>query len=87
MSHPLFLRIVEALGQWSEYFTARLDCVNRQGITPLQKCTATIHQLAIGSAADHLDEYLKIGETTALEAIKLFVIAVFGERYLRHPTI
>jgi hypothetical protein len=53
----------------------------------LQKCTATIHQLAIGSAADHLDEYLKIGETTALEAIKLFVIAVFGERYLRHPTI
>jgi hypothetical protein len=56
----------------------------------LQKCTATIHQLAIGSAADHLDEYLKIGETTALEAMKLFtevVIAVFGERYLRHPTI
>jgi hypothetical protein len=55
----------------------------------LQKCTATIHQLAIGSAADHLDEYLKIGETTALEAMKLFtevVIAVFGERYLRHPT-
>jgi hypothetical protein len=45
--------------------------------------------LANGSAADHLDEYLKIGDSTALEALKKFVegiIVVFGKHYLRRPT-
>jgi hypothetical protein len=40
--------------------------------------------LATSSAADALDEYLKIGETTAMEALKNFVkgvIEVFSERY------
>ena len=35
MSRPLFLRIVEALGQNSNYFTQRVDAVNRQGLSPL----------------------------------------------------
>jgi hypothetical protein len=90
MSRPLFLHIVEELGKWSDYFTTRIDCTSRQGLTPLQKCTAAIRQLANGSAADHLDEYLKIGDTTALEALKKFVegiIAVFSESYLRRPTV
>jgi hypothetical protein len=73
MPHPLFLCIVEVLGQRSEYFTEMLDSVNRQGLTPLQKCTAAIrHQLVNGSAANHIDEYMKIGEITALDVIKLF---------------
>jgi hypothetical protein len=59
-------------------------------VNPLQKCTAAIRQLATGSAADELDEYLKIEGTTVMEAMKNFVkcvIDVFGERYLRHPTV
>lgn len=90
MSRPLFLHIVEELGKWSDYFTTRIDCTSRQGLTPLQKCTAAIRQLANGSATDHLDEYLKIGDTTALEALKKFVegiIVVFSESYLRRPTM
>jgi hypothetical protein len=90
MSRPLFQRIVDALGQWSDYFTQRVDATNRQGLSPLQKCTAAIRQLATGSAADELDEYLKIGETTAMESLKNFVFGVrevFGERYLRRPTM
>jgi len=90
MSRPLFLRIVNALGQWSDYFTPKVDAVNRQGLSPLQKCTAAIRQLATGSAADELDEYLKIGETTAMEAMKNFVkgvIDIFGDKYLRRPTV
>ncbi|XP_066341234.1 uncharacterized protein [Miscanthus floridulus] len=90
MSRPLFLRIVEALGQWSDYFTQRVDAVNRQGLSPLQKCTIAIRQLDTGSSTDELDEYLKIGETTAMEAMKNFVKGVrdvFGERYLRRPTM
>jgi hypothetical protein len=38
---------------------------------------------------DQLDEYLKIGESTVVECLKVFVkgvIDVFGEEYLRRPT-
>jgi hypothetical protein len=45
MSRPLFLCIVNALGQWSDYFTQRVDATNRQGLTPLQKCTVVIRQI------------------------------------------
>jgi hypothetical protein len=89
MSIPLFLRIVKELGNWSNYFTARVDAVGRQGLSPLQKCTTAIRQLAYGSEADHLDDSLKIGETTTMESMKKFVegtITVFGGRYLRRPT-
>jgi sensor domain CHASE-containing protein len=72
MSRPLFERIVNALGERYDYFTQRVDAANRQGLSPLQKCTAAIRQLATSSAADELDEYLKIGETTAMEALKNF---------------
>ena len=90
MCRPLFLCIVDALGQWSDYFTTKVDALNRCGLSPLQKCTAAIRQLANGRAADQLDESLKIGETTSMEAMKTFVegvIAVFGEKYLRRPTV
>jgi len=45
--------------------------------------------LAYGISADCIDEYLKIGESTAIECMKNFaagVIQVFGEEYLRKPT-
>jgi hypothetical protein len=45
--------------------------------------------LAYGTPADALDEYLKIGRSTALECLDKFaqgVIQVFGGDYLRRPT-
>ena len=81
MRRLLFLRIVHALGEWSPFFTLRVDAANRPGLSPIQKCTAAIRQLANGSPADQLDEYIKIGESTAVECLKLFVegvIAKFG---------
>ncbi|KAI5004261.1 hypothetical protein ZWY2020_031504 [Hordeum vulgare] len=89
MNKNLFLRIVNALGQWSPYFTYRADCSGRIGLSPLQKCTATMRMLAYGTPADALDEYLKIGKSTSLECMDKFargVIAVFGGEYLRRPT-
>jgi hypothetical protein len=44
--------------------------------------------LAYGVAADQVDEYLRIGETTAIESLKRFVkavVEVFGDEYLRSP--
>jgi hypothetical protein len=90
MKKTLFLRIVDALGEWSPFFTLRSDAANRPGLSPIQKCTAAIRQLANGSPADQLDEYIKIGESTAVECLKLFVqgvIAKFGAEYLRRPTV
>jgi hypothetical protein len=56
---------------------------------PIQKCTTAIRQLANGSPADQLDEYIKIGESIAVECLKMFVqgvVEVFGAKYLRRPT-
>ncbi|XP_066167417.1 uncharacterized protein [Oryza sativa Japonica Group] len=89
MGRPLFLRIVSALGRWSPYFTLKVDCSGRQGLSPLQKCTAAMRMLAYGSPADSLDEYLKIGKSTSLQCLDMCargVIEVFGSEYLRRPT-
>jgi len=89
MNRRLFLRIVDALGQWSPYFTYRADCAGRIGLSPLQKCTAAMRMLAYGTPADALDEYLKIGKCIALQCLDKFargVIEVFGGEYLRRPT-
>ena len=50
--------------------------------------TATIRMLAYGVTVDFMDEYVQIGETTAIDSLKKFVVAVidiFSEEYLRSP--
>uniref|UniRef100_A0A0D3E646 DDE Tnp4 domain-containing protein n=1 Tax=Brassica oleracea var. oleracea TaxID=109376 RepID=A0A0D3E646_BRAOL len=45
--------------------------------------------LAYGSAADTVDEYLRLAETTALSCLHNFtdgIIELFGKEYLRRPT-
>ena len=68
MRKHIFLRIVDALSNHSEYFQLRYDVTGKRGLTPLTKCTAVIRMLAYGIAADCVDEYLKIGASTALHA-------------------
>jgi hypothetical protein len=44
--------------------------------------------LAYGTLADALDEYIRIGESTALESLRRFVVAfveIFGPEYMREP--
>ncbi|KAK3183435.1 hypothetical protein Dsin_030721 [Dipteronia sinensis] len=45
--------------------------------------------LAYGVAADAVDEYVRIGESTAIESLKKFVravIEIFSDEYLRSPS-
>ncbi|XP_021730589.1 uncharacterized protein LOC110697530 [Chenopodium quinoa] len=89
MRRELFNRTVEALGNHSKYFTQRFDATKRMGLSPLQKCTAAIRILAYGTPADAVDEYIKIGESTAIDCLFKFcraVIEVFGDVYMRRPT-
>ena len=60
MRRQLFLRILHRLGEYSPYFTQRVDALNRRGFSPIQKCTAALRLLAYGAAADTIDEWLKL---------------------------
>ncbi|XP_062089751.1 uncharacterized protein LOC133796297 [Humulus lupulus] len=88
MRRHVFLRIVQDLENYSEYFYMRFDAVGRRGLSPLQKCTAVMQMLAYGAPTDYVDEYVRIGETTAIECLVNFVRGVndiFGTEYLRRP--
>ncbi|XP_057432130.1 uncharacterized protein LOC130724877 [Lotus japonicus] len=88
MRKHVFLRIVEAISNTDDYFQMRNDATGRMGLSPLQKCTAAIRMLAYGSSADSVDEYVRIGESTARECMARFVKGineVFGPAYLRKP--
>ncbi|XP_020245164.1 protein ALP1-like [Asparagus officinalis] len=88
MSRDLFLRIVNAIKAHDTYFIQQRDGVGRLGLSTLQKITAVFRMLAYGLPADATDEYIKIGESTAIESFKRFcraVVEVFAEQYLRSP--
>ncbi|XP_073063962.1 uncharacterized protein [Primulina eburnea] len=81
MSRRLFLRIMESVQQHDNYFVQKVDALGRPGLSPYQKITAAMRILAYGMAADSTDEYIKIGESTAIESLKRFcraVVEVFG---------
>ncbi|KAJ9546702.1 hypothetical protein OSB04_019245 [Centaurea solstitialis] len=61
-----------------------------KGLSPLQKCTSAIRQLAYESAADSIDEYLRMSETTSRECLDSFcqgIIHLYRQKYLRKPTV
>ncbi|XP_062188941.1 uncharacterized protein LOC133892271 [Phragmites australis] len=88
MARSLFLRILQAVEQHDNYFVQKRDRNGRLGLSPLQKITASFRMLTYGLAADAIDDYIRIGESTAIESLKRFVkaiIEVFGDEYLRSP--
>ncbi|XP_074326626.1 uncharacterized protein LOC141664570 [Apium graveolens] len=59
-----------------------------RGLSSLQKVTTALRMLAYGTAADAIDDYVRIGESTAIESLRRFVkaiVEVFGAEYLRRP--
>ena len=57
-------------------------------MSPLKKCTTVIRILAYGVAANAVDDYVRIGESTTIECLEKFVegvISVFEDEYLRKP--
>ena len=83
------MRIVDAVKQHDSYFQHRIDAIGRCGLSTLQKVTAVFRMLAYGLPADATDEYVKIGESTAIESMKRFcraIVEIFAEQYLRSPT-
>ncbi|XP_035844543.1 uncharacterized protein LOC110933945 [Helianthus annuus] len=87
MSRRLFTRIADDLAGLDPFFTQRPDARNYEGFTTLQKCTAAIRQLAYGTVADALDEYLQMSARTSREClyqfchnvVKLYSKKIFAE--------
>ncbi|XP_042472493.1 uncharacterized protein LOC122055180 [Zingiber officinale] len=88
MGRNLFMRICDAVTNHDNYFIQKRDGLGRLGLSSLQKITVAFQILAYGVPADATDEYIKIGESTAIESVKRFyraVVEVFGGQYLRSP--
>ncbi|XP_023738918.1 uncharacterized protein LOC111886914 [Lactuca sativa] len=88
-AHELLVRDYFALDSFYEFFQLRWDARGKRGFSILQKCTATLRQLAYDIATDASDEYLKMSERTGRECAYLFceyAIELYGDIYLRHPT-
>ena len=89
MSRHLFLRILNEVKNPDRYFVQRRDAVGKLGLSTYQKVTVAFRILAYGFPADATDEYINIGESTAIECVKRFcraVVEIFAGQYLRSPT-
>ncbi|XP_042472524.1 uncharacterized protein LOC122055216 [Zingiber officinale] len=77
-SHPRLAAMVVATGA-----QRRDDAARRKGLSSLQKCTAAIRQLSYGVPADHLDEHLRMGESTTIKCRMLMMFNVFFKCIMR----
>ncbi|XP_021756926.1 uncharacterized protein LOC110722012 [Chenopodium quinoa] len=88
MRKHVFLRIVHTLEERHRFFQQRQDATGRFGALALQKCTATLRLLAYGTAADSVDDYLRISASLARDSLQHFVegdVSYFSDDYLRRP--
>src|SRR5687768_10963882 len=88
MRWHLFKHIKEVVKNQDNYFKSKYDATCKEGLSTLQKCITTMRILAYGVAADAIDEYVCIGESTTRKALHHFcraIIDVFDEYYLRPP--
>ncbi|KAL7218992.1 hypothetical protein ACSBR2_012124 [Camellia fascicularis] len=80
MSRCLFLRILSMVEACDPYFVQKQDAVGVLGLSSLQKMTTAMRMLAYGVAAESVNDYVRIGESTAIESLQRFVetmVAIF----------
>lgn len=88
MSKSMFLDICNQVSSANPYFRLRVNAAGQPGFSTFEKVTAAVRMLAYGGPADHLDEYLRMGESTILETLNQFtrtVVAIYRSTYLRPP--
>ncbi|CAL5392665.1 unnamed protein product [Camellia sinensis] len=66
MRRPLYLRILNAIQARNSYFVQKQDAAHVVGLSPLQKMTSAMRILSYGVAADAVENYIRIGESTAI---------------------
>ncbi|WVZ74210.1 hypothetical protein U9M48_022422 [Paspalum notatum var. saurae] len=81
-------RLINAVEAVDPYFKYKEDALHQTPLTGLQKVVASLRILAYGLPSDAVDEYVRIGQSTARQALQHFcaaVIKAFGPYYLRAP--
>jgi hypothetical protein len=79
---------MNAVEEHDDYFMQKRNAAGILGLSCLQKAVAAFRVIAYGVAADATDDYVRIGDSTTLESLRRFVIAVvqvFGHEYMRLP--
>ena len=74
---------------YDSYFVQKCNATGILGLSTVQKCIAALRLLAYGTSRDAVDEYCWLSESTALEAMRRFVLAIkacFEARYLKQST-
>ena len=85
----MFFTILDRVCTRDSYFMQKMDACGLIGLSSRQKITAALRMLALGVCADVIDDYCRTSESTAMECMKRFCIAVraeFGKYHLRQPT-
>ena len=76
MSRSLFLNIISKVEVPDPYFVQKRNGGKKLGLSSFQKITTRLRMLAYGVTGDFMDEYVRIGETTTLQSLEKFVIAM-----------
>jgi hypothetical protein len=76
MCRDLFIHIHDAIITYDMYFIQKRNAAGRLGLSSLQKMTTAIRMLAYGVTADLMNEYIRIGERTAMDSFVHFIKAV-----------
>ncbi|CAL5441083.1 unnamed protein product [Camellia sinensis] len=88
MRRSLFVSILHDIQQVNEYFIQTRDVTGAPGLSGVQKMTAALRILQYGVPANAVDEYIRIGESTAIAALNFFtrsIVATYEAVYLRSP--
>jgi hypothetical protein len=88
MRRHLFVHILNAVEEHDDYFVQKRNAYGTLGLSCLQKVAAAFKMITYGVLADATDDYVHVGESTALQCLRKFVVAiveVFGPGYLRLP--
>ena len=83
------MTILDRVCARDSYFMQKNDACGLIGLSSRQKITAALRMLALGVCADAMDDYCRTSESTAMECMKRFCVAMhaeFGEYHLRQPT-
>jgi hypothetical protein len=73
MRHDLFIRIMDAVEDYDDYFKLKRNAANTVGLSCFQKVTTVFRVLTYGIPDGATDEYVRIGDSTVFESLRKYM--------------